>query len=356
MIKVFTSGAHARRTPLSHPALAPLFAESVALVQSPQEADLYVFAHAQDIETAPQALIGDWRTRHRPVVLLSEDPLQDTLAGRDPHAESLVLNTRHGALPVIQLNHATSDIFCFEKIPYCLLTNHHFANTYAARFARNARLSATDWHLQFSTRLTDLTFVAETPPVSTPVPPPVSNPVSNPAPRGGIINLHPWRDQLAKACTNGVIERLDPTAQGWRTRFDLDNWHLDKITRLGDHTRVLAAFEDVHQTNYVSEALFDAFACGALPLYFAAHDHRIHEFDLPKEAWVNLFDRDMNMDVTEAADLIAEIRFTPERLAAYVQAQIRLAQLFDNPATWVNERQRLQQAVLCALTDVLDGI
>lgn len=342
MIKVFKSGAHARRTPLSYEALAPLFSETIRLVQTPQEADLYLFAHSLDVEAAPLALVEDWRTRRRPVVILSEEPFWDTIWGRKPLARSRMLDTRYGPLPVIQLNHHTCDIFRFEQIPYYLLTNHRFATAYAARFSRNARLTGADWKAQFADRRTDLTFMFERRP----------EPFHAVRwPQGDIIGLCSWRTHLAEACTHGTVERLGQSWQGTQSRFDLANWHLDKITRLDGHSRILAAFENTHQPDYITEKLFDAFSCGALPLYFATPGHRIHTLGLPAKAWVNLHD----LAVPDAAEQIAQIRFDSDLFEAYAIAQTRLAQLFCDPAIWVQERQRLRRTVLTALNKVLEG-
>lgn len=341
MIKVFKHGPHAHRTPLSYPALAPLFADFVELVETPEQADLYVFAHSLDAEGAPRALVEDWRTRRRPIVILSEEPFWDTIWGRRPLARERVLDTAYGGLPVIQLNHHTSTIFRFERIPYYLLTNHRFANAYAAHFSRNAQLSAAEWRARFAARTTDLTFMFERRP----------EPFHNMRwPEGGIIGLCAWRTDLAEACTTGRVKRLGASWQGGATRFELNNWYLDKMTRLDGRTRILAAFENTHQPDYITEKIFDAFACGALPLYFAAPEHRLHDFSLPELSWVNLYD----LTVTEAAEQIAGIGYPPELFDAYAGAQQQLAELFCDPSLWVAERDRLRRALRDELTDVLD--
>lgn len=341
MIRIFSHGAHAHRSPLSYPALAPLFADFVELVDRPDQADLYVFAHSLDVEAAPRALIEDWRARRRPVVILSEEPFWDTIWGRRPLARDRVLDTDHGPVPVIQLNHHTSTIFQFERIPYYLLTNHRFANTYAARFARNARIGPDDWRARFAARAVDLTFMFERRP----------EPFHNLFwPEGGIIGLCAWRTELAEACTSGAVERLGASWQGGARRLDLDNWYLDKMARLDGRSRILAAFENTHQPDYITEKIFDAFACGSLPLYFAGPEHRVHDFGLPGLAWVNLH----GSSVPEAAERIAGITFTPALFEAYAVAQRRLERLFCDPGTWVTERDRLRRAVRSELTAILD--
>lgn len=342
-IKVFKSGPHAHRTPLSYPALAPLFADFIDLVERPEQADLYVFSHPADVGAASKLLIEDWRRRRRPVVILSEEPFWDTLWGRRPLARHRVLDSHYGALPVIQLNHHTSSIFCFDRIPYYLLTNHRFANTYAVRFSRNAGLTTADWEARFAARKVDLAFMFERRP----------DPVHNMHwPAGGIIGLCAWRTALAETCSTGTVERLGASWQGGPSRFELDDWYLDKITRLDDRSRLFGAFENTHQPTYITEKFFDAFACGALPLYFASPLHRIHDFSLPPASWVNLY----NLSVPDAIRTIEEFRITRAHLEAYVDTQQRLKRLFCDTRHWVAERQRLRDALHSEFIAVLDAI
>lgn len=342
-IRVFRTGAHAHRTPLSYPALAPLFADRIVPVDRPGEADLYVFAHVLDIEAAPHAVIEDWRRRQRPVVLLSEEPFWDTIWARQPLAHQRLVQTRFGPLPVIQLNHQTSPIFHFERIPYYLLTHHRFATAYAARFARNAALTASAWARRFADCAADLVFMFE------------RRPEPYHAlrwPEGDLIGLCHWRTVLAEADLPGRVERIGRSWQdGVPARQSLPNWHLDKLARLDGQMRCLAAFENTHQPDYITEKLFDAFACGAVPLYFASPGHRVHELGLPAAAWLNLYD----LPPAAAAERIAALRIDSTLCEAYAQAQARLCDLFGDPGLWVRERRRLQRAVLDELTALLDA-
>lgn len=301
-----------------------------------------------DIEEAPRAVIDAWRRRQKPVVLLSEEPFWDTIWGRRPLERELIVDTRFGAVPVIQLNHATSSIFRFARIPYYLLTNHRFANAYAARFTRNSALDAAGWQACFEARSTDLTFMFE------------RRPEPHHAvqwPEAGIIGLCSWRTELAEAARAGAVERLGRSWQGGESRFQQRNWYLDKITRLDCRARMLGAFENTHQPDYVTEKIFDAFACGSVPLYFASPQHRIHDFGLPEEAWINLH----GMSVPEAAAQLEGLgcgrdwvrNWGRERFAAYAGAQRQLAERFCDPALWLAERKRLAAAVKAELAAVL---
>ena len=331
MIRVFRTGAHAHRTPLSYPALAALFERDITHVERPEEADLYVFAHSLDIRAAPEELVRDWRRRRRPVVLLSEEPFWDTIWTREPLKRQIYLDTAWGALPVVQLNHATSAIFRFARIPYYLLTNHRFVNAYRYRFRRNAARSASEWLEDFRTRAQDTVFMFERRPEA-------FHDVR--WPKADIIGLCAWRTRLAEAAEGA--ERLGASWQGGQTRWQLSDWHMDKLIRLDRRARSLAAFENTHQPDYVTEKFFDAMACGVRPLYYADSRHRIGEFGVPDAAWLNL----AGLTATEAAARLETPFLTHDFVDAWCEGQAALARLFGDTGIVLAERERLQKAVL----------
>lgn len=344
MIRVFRTGLHAHRMPLSYPALWPLFERQIRIVDRPDEADLYLFAHVMDIQAAPRALVEDWRRRRRPVVLLSEEPFWDTIWGGHPLDPLIHVDTDFGALPVHQLNHHTArEIYRFTHLPYFLLTNHRFANAYASRFARNAACSAADWTTSMAARQLRTVFMFERRP----------EPYHAVQwPQGGIIGLCSWRTELAHACDAAGVLRLGQSWQGGRSRFELaTDWHLDKLVRLDRRSRMIGALENTHQPDYITEKLFDAFACGAVPVYYAAPDHRIHDLGLPPEAWINLY----GLSPQTAAEKLAALPACPVSAEAFEAAQRGLARHFGDSRIWIEERDRLARAVLAALEGVLAG-
>lgn len=348
MIRVFRTGAHAHRTPLSYSALAPLFSDEITHTQRPDQADIYVFAHSLDIENAPLELVEDWRQRQRPIVLLSEEPFWDTIWGRQPLARRRTIDSRYGLLPVYQLNHCTSSIFRFTKIPYYLLTNHRFANAYAARLKRNCELSEQDWQNAFASRPTRLSFMFERRP----------EPFHSISwPEAGLAGLCNWRTKVAEHCRAGPIKCFGRSWNGASPdRRQLYDWHLDKLALLDNHQQTLMAFENTHHPEYITEKIFDAFACGALPAYWAAPEHRLHEFGLPEGSWLNLH----GLTPTEAATRLDGLSWDSpswvrDFCAAYTAAQHRLAALLCNPSHWLHERQRLKTTLLAELTEILDG-
>ncbi len=342
MIRVFVSGRHARRLPLSYGALAPLFEADITLTARPDQADLYLFAHSLDVAEASEDLVIDWRARRRPVVLLSEEPFWDTIWGRRPLARDIHIDTVLGTLPVVQLNHHTSTIFQFDSIPYYLLTNHRFINAYRWRFRRNAARSLTGLRADFAARKVDLTFMFERRPERF---------HDKRWPGGDIIGLCAWRTDLAEACDQGTVERLGASWQGGTVRQDLPDWHLDKLMRLDGRARSIGALENTHQPDYLTEKFFDAFACGARPLYYASPGHRVHDLGLPDAAWLNLFGLD---PAAAAVAAMAPVDMEDSIEAGHL-AQTRLAALFGDGGLVVRERARLQQAVISHLQAIMDG-
>ncbi|MEY8831002.1 hypothetical protein AB9K34_21735 [Sedimentitalea sp. XS_ASV28] len=342
MIRVFTTGRHAHRSPLRYPALADLFRGEIERVERPEQADLHVFAHSVDIAEAPHAVVADWRRRRRPVVLLSEEPFWDTIWTRRPLERHLCLNTGFGALPVVQLSHATSAIFRFRELPYYLLTNNRFANAYRWRFARNARRGAGYWRAHFAEHEAGLTFMFERRPGA-------QHDVA--WPEGDIVGLCAWRTRLAESCTGETVQRLGRSWQGGASRFELADWHFDKLMRLDGATGTLAAIENTHQPDYLTEKLFDAFACGARPLGYAGPAHGVHRLGLPGASWLNLH----GLTPAEAAARLRGPFADAAFIAAFHAAQMQLAALFADAGAWVRERRRLKAELLDEFAALLES-
>jgi len=338
VIRVHLAGPHATRTPLSYAALWPLFAPHLAREPDPEKADLLIFAHFADLAAPPAPLVAAWRRRRPPVLLLSEEPFWDSLFSPDPLARDLMAETSAGLLPVTQINHHTSGIYRFDRIPYFLLTDHGFSTAYAARFRRNAARSAADWRADFARRPLDSLFMAERR---------IGAIHDMRFPEGDILGLCAWRTGLALAAS-GRVERLGASWQGGATRFALRHWHLDKLVHLDGRARAISAVENTHQPDYVSEKLFDAFACGARPLYVASARHRVHGLGLPAGAWANLW----GLDPAEAAATLAE-PWPPAFLDDFREAQAMLAALFRDLPRLVAERERLARAVLAEIAGAL---
>ncbi|SNR72619.1 glycosyltransferase family 10 domain-containing protein [Puniceibacterium sediminis] len=336
MIRVFPFGAYAHRLPLAYDTLRDLCSVSIAVTAEAVQADLLLVAHSRDLPAAAAALHGDQK-----LVLLSEEPLWDTVWSADPLTRKQSLDTPTGAVPFTMLNHATSTVYDFARIPYFLLTDTAFFTRYASWFARNAGLSLSDWRERLATPRWDVAFMAE---------------LRQEAqfdvdwPGQDLFGLGARRTRIALACNTGSVLR---TGAGWNTlprRQDLPDWHLEKYLDLDGQCRLLSAIENTHQDNYVSEKIFDAFAVGAVPLYIAGPAHRVRDV-VPGAAFLNLY----GLSPEAAGARIADFTASTEVLEAYVAAQTRLAGLFATPAALLQERERLRAALALELQQVLSG-
>ena len=133
-------------------------------------------------------------------------------------------------------------------------------------------------------------------------------------------------------------------------RQELPNWHLDKIATLSGRTRVCSAIENVHQYRYVSEKVFDAFAVGAVPAYYATPTHRVFEFVAP-EAMINL----VGLDAEAAAERILSFEPDLPMAEAWLETVNRLAEKFGDIASIRDERRRFAEASLAAILDLVEA-
>ena len=342
-LRVACLGRHAVRMPLAYPALETGWAGRVTLVDPADPAglagaDLILFAHPQDPGRLPAGLA---RTLPgKTLALMSEEPFWDSLFSPDPLAAAIILPVAYlGPMAVHQVNHHTSAIFAGGRLPYQPLTEPRFALAYARLFPRNAGLSAADWQAAFAARPLHAAFMAERRPEAF---------HDMTFPRGEILGLCAWRTRLAEgfAPPGAEVARFGASWQGGPTRFALTDWHADKLARLDGKARLISAIENTHQPGYMSEKLFDAFACGGRPLYLASPGHRVHDLGLPPGAWINLWP----LPSGDAPSAIEAAPWDDAFCAAYAGAQARLAAVWTDANLIAAERARIAGAVLADLT------
>lgn len=327
--RIHLAGPHATRCPLHYLALGPLWADHLDFTDDAKTADLVVYTHPQDVATATAISPA-------PHVLFSEEPFWDTLFSPDPCAAQITLPMAHvGRKTFDQINHHTSNVYDFARIPYYLLTHHRFITAYGKLFARNAALTADDWKTALTTRTPRTVFMAERRPETL-------HDLRIDA--GDITGLCAWRTRLAET-TTGPVTRIGSSWQGGKNRFQLDDWHSDKLGQLDGTATRISAVENTHQPTYLSEKLFDAFACGAQPLYYASPQHRVHSLGIPAAAWTNLW----GMDSDQAAQALITQSWDTAFFAAYSQAQQTLNMLFNDENVVNTEHKRLQAATLSEL-------
>lgn len=338
MIKLHPFGDYCHRQPLAYQPIQQITQSDLRLTSDMAEADIVLVAHTKDLETHGAALARQMQPDQR-LVLLSEEPFWDTVWGRAPLTRHQTLETMHGILAVTVLNHATSSIYEFLKIPYFLLTDRAFFTRYSRWFSRNAARDLQEWHDLFSAARWDAAFVAEYRDEDR-----FDCTFDDP----DLFGIARYRTQVALGCNTGSVLRM---GAGWNAlprRQTLPDWHLEKFLDLDGQCRLLSAMENTHQNTYISEKLFDSFALGAVPIYVAGPNHRATTI-VPEGAFLNMY----GMGPTETADAI--MSFAPDRAFwdTYRAAQSDLAQLFNSGRALAEEQDRLANALRGELAAVL---
>jgi hypothetical protein len=342
-IRIANPGRHGHRSPLGYAALRPLWAGVAELVSEPDKADLIIYAHPWDVNDMGEDVARALDKRPEvPLALLSEEPFWDSLFSPDPVARSVTLSAAHlGQVVLEQRNHHTSPVFDFDRIPYFLLTDPAYAARYVRMFTRNAALSAQDWQAGFAARAKQAVFMAERRDEA-------FHDITIAA--AGIVGLCAWRTRLAEGYRTGKVARLGASWQEEAApRQHLPDWHADKLAQLDGAARFISGVENTHQPTYLSEKLFDAFACGARPLYLAQPSHRLHGMGLPAAAWVNL----AGMTPDQAVRSVDAAPWDAGFYAAYAQAQSLLAALWCDPAVIKAEQARLGRALRAELVQLV---
>lgn len=279
--KVCLLGRHAHRTPLSYAPIRRLVGDRITVVDTADQADLIVTGFNIDLRENAETL-QPLLQRARPpkLVILSEEPLWDITWSGPFTGRTGSVTVKDAVLPYTFLGHETSGIYDFRKIPYFVLTSDTYPVRYANLMARFAALSPAELLHRWSQASVGAAFVAEHRKGD-------SYQLAFPARK--VFALSDYRTQVAeRSAAKGVLR----AGKGWGEaprRQELSDWHLDKLALLDGRTRILSAYENVHHRLYISEKIFDAFAIGAIPAYWAGPEHRV--FDLvPASAMINTFD------------------------------------------------------------------
>ena len=331
--KIAFLGRHARRTPLSYPALRRVVGDRLAWVEQPAEADLVVTGFNLDWREnidQMQSLLA--QPKAPKLAVISEEPLWDVtwsgpFTGRDGQMTVNGTDIRYTFL-----GHETSDIYRFERLPYFVLTEDHYVVRYASMMARFAGMTPDILLKRWQSAPVSAAFFAEKREGET---------YAGSFPERDVTRLSTYRSDVAALSQGTDVLRV---GKGWGAevrRQDLPDWHLDKLAQLDGRVRMASAYENVHQHNYISEKIFDAFAVGSVPVYWASPRHRI--FDLvPATAMLNT----IGLDAPEAAQQISG--FTPDMALAesWLETCARLATLFGDFQAISNERRRVANAVV----------
>jgi hypothetical protein len=333
-------GRHSRRTPLSYPPIRSTVTGMLDFVDDPKKADILICGFDIDL-TDNAALVAEAQAA-RPdqrIVVLSEEPLWDLTWSRSNGARTSTLHTANHAFEVTSLNHETSSIYCFERLPYFVLTNDDYLVRYRHMLSPSVRRSAKALREFWQREPLHTAFYLERR---------TGDAYERHRSGAHSFGLSVFRTRLAETVQRGHVTRV---GKGWNQatrRQALPDWHLDKLAALQGRTHLCSAIENVHHRDYITEKIFDAYAVGAVPIYCAGPDHRIGEL-VPGRPFVEVGAQDLAADVRTVEGFVPDADFC-ER---YEAAQQRLYELVSDWGTVAAERARVGGEVVRALDELL---
>lgn len=333
MKKIALMGQRANRTPFSYPEYKQLFRKRFEYMEKPDDADFLVFSCLMDMRDNVDEI--ERITTLRPdiqLVILSEEPLWDTVYSDDFVLKRRRFSAGKREYPCVFLNHTTTRIFDFEKIPYFLTTSDDYFARYSFLFTRNCAVQAEELQSLWSSAPIRLAFYAEYRDESR---------FDVEFAEHDVRGLSRYRTMVAKALKGDGIIRV---GKGWDkaiVRQLLPDWHLDKLAALDCRSFIVSGIDNTHQWNYISEKAFDAFAVLAVPLYFASRRHEIMRL-VPAESFINIY----GLKVDQAVGKIQSFRPDKSFIDQYGAAQRMLADTFSRPMSLVQERVRVVSEII----------
>lgn len=283
-MKVFLLGKHRNRVPLYYPVFKRYFCKYIEYVDKPKDADILILGFVIDIldniELITESLSFN---KHLKIIVLSEEPLWDTLWGGDYLSKKQIRSFSGHEISFFYINYSNSNIFDFDKIPYFVLTNDDYIVRYHNFFNVNKNKSKKDILQHWKKAKYEFAFIAE-------------------KRKGDKYNIRNLEHNIYGLCDfrTRVTEFLNSKntnlieGKNWevdKKRQDLPDWHLDKLSKVKLNARYISALENTHQKNYISEKIFDSYCCLGIPLYFSDSSHNIKKI-ISDKSFINLFDFD----------------------------------------------------------------
>ncbi len=340
--RIYLLGRNSTRTPLAYDGYRALFFDRLDFVSSAREADILLVGASPNLtEHSDEVVDAVSNNPSLKVASLSEEPLWDTTWTFDMFSKEKVVTLFDRKIPYAVLNHFTTSIFDFERLPYFVTTDDRFFVRYAHWFERNASLSARELLELWNAAKWRAAFFAEKR---------HGEIYDFRTPDRDLYGLCAYRSRVAEGMTGGDVLKI---GKGWSTvarRQELADWHLDKFVTLDKRALIVSGLENTHFASYITEKLFDAYASLGAPVYYASPKHRIKEI-VNDWSFINLFGKS-DYEAIEAINA-----FQPDKAfaEAYIAAQKQLRGLFSDYKTLINERSRVVDEVVASLKGVLAG-
>jgi hypothetical protein len=322
--KIHLAGAQTAFCPLAHASVRAMIGERIAWTDTPEAADLVILGSRKDLRAQSEAL--------QPLVTRPNGPSIAVMSSRPQRAE------RDGDLPHSLFCPGNSDIFAFRKLPFEVVHDDRSAVRLANLLAFWAAHSAEDMLQNWRNASLSTVLFADEGAGADPAP----------APRG----VHPvWLTKYRRAVARHVRGK-DVLRLGERQIDDTPapERQLDRLARFSGRVRLLATYEAVSQPDCVSPTLFEAFAIGAVPVCWAAQNHRVFDM-VPAAAMLNTH----GVDAADAARKITGCAPDRDMARAWLTGCAELARLVGDPQILWAERRYLAHACETAIAGVTGG-
>jgi len=318
---------------MSYPEYKELFSKKVNFVDNAEDADVVIFGFVIDIKENSEALIKlQEKKPNIRLVVLSEEPLWDTLWSGDFFSKKSSVLFGDTKLTFTFLNHCTTAIYNFENFPYFITTSDEFFTRYRYYFARNSTYSESDIETNWREASTKIAFYSEKR---------QKKEFDIKKFKDDVISLSGLRSEIAEKTTGDGIVKI---GQGWgvaKKRQALPDWHLDKLVGLDKRSYIVSAIENTHQKFYITEKIFDAFAVLGVPIYYASNANMISRL-VPHGGYINTF----GLPAERIVEKIALFQPDQAFVCQYKKTQEKLAVLFSNVQSYIKERERLVNEVV----------
>ena len=338
-LSVFLFGKHSKRTPFFYKEYGILLKQHFDFSSNPFEADIIVTGFIKDFKEEKE-FVHRIKT-NRPsskLVVVSEEPLWDTIWTNDFHKKSTILHVMGKQYEVYQVNHYNSNVFDFEKYPYFLTTSNHFFSRYSYLFKTKSQASSDSVLVSLRSSAIKAAFIAEKR---------LNDAYSKKYPSLYTWGLSKYRTDVAINFSNYNITIEGKRWKDESNRQDMADWHLDKITRYQAVSKFMSAIENTYYSTYITEKIFDSFACMSIPIYVGGEAHKINSV-LRYKSWVDIYGV-MHDDV---AKLVDDFDINKQFVEQYCKELENLSEYFSDSESYIAERKNTANKIASHLISI----
>ena len=342
--KIYLFGRHSEKTPFYYTSYRHIFSKYFDYTEDIDQANILIFGFSKDIfDGITKISAAQKKNPAIKLIVLSEEPLWDSLWSKGFLQKKVSIQHKGITVSYYNLNHFTSNIFSFKKIPYFITTHNDFFNRYGSYFQRNKNFSTNKIYKIWEEAVIRKAFFAE-------------------KRLGKKYNIAMEKQDLLGLCTfrTEVAENVDKdklllVGQGWdeisscQKRQSLADWHLDKLATLDKQSYVVSGIENTHFPSYITEKIFDALLVVGIPLYVASPQHHITKL-ISDDSFINLY----KLPPLEAARRIDNFEPTDTYIKTYHSTQKELANTFSKISDLKKERQHVVDKVTEEVMQVLN--